>query len=171
MSRAPRPVSALPRKRAEPPRASIFRSRAEPRRASARTCGLGWAALSLLALSACAHTDQVESRLVELRALAQQARDHGAYRCAPEELARSEAHLEFAQRELEQGDPVRAREHLVLVSANAKAALRLSGDAGCTAASPSAPEARHHVGFRGELTNDTARLTKRRGSTKEHAAI
>jgi hypothetical protein len=130
-----------------------------------------WATLSLLGLLACAHTDQVESRVVALRVLTQRAREQGAYRCAPEELARSEAHLEFAQRELDQGNPVRAREHLVLVSANAKAALRLSSDAGCTAASPSAPEARHHVGRRGALTKNTAQRTKRRGSTKEHAAI
>jgi len=139
--------------------------------ARARGRPLGWASFSLLGLLACAHTAQLESRIVELRALTQRAREQGAYRCAPEELARSEAHLEFAQRELDQGDPARAREHLVLVSANAKAALRLSGDAGCTAISPSAPEARHQAGSRRGLTNNTARLTKRRGSTKEHAAI
>lgn len=144
---------------------------------SARRCA--W--LSTLSLLACAHAERgaspegalrpLETRVVELEALTREAREHGAYRCAPEELARSEAHLEFAKRELDQGDRGRAREHLVLVSANAKAALRLSGDAGCTAASPSAPEARRTVGASGELTNNTARLTKRRGSTKEHVAI
>jgi hypothetical protein len=136
----------------------------------------GCALLATLSLVACAHADRgasprLETRVIELEALTRQARELGAYRCAPEELARSEAHLEFAKSELEQGDRGRAREHLVLVSANAKAALRLSGDAGCTAASPSAPEARSTAGSRGELTNNTAQLTKRRGSTKEHVAI
>jgi len=163
MSWAPSPFLARARKN-RAPSPSFARVR------KSRVLGR-WASLFLLGLLACAHTHQVESRVVELRALTQRARDQGAYRCAPEELARSEAHLEFAQRELDQGNPVRAREHLVLVSANAKAALRLSSEADCTAASPSAPEARHHVGFRGALTKNTAQRTKRRGSTKEHAAI
>jgi hypothetical protein len=163
MMRAPSPFCARARKNRAP---RCFFARARKNAVLGR-----WLSLSLLGLLACAHTGQVESRLVELRALTQRARDQGAYRCAPEELARSEAHLEFAQRELDQGDPVRAREHLVLVSANAKAALRLSSEAGCTAASPSAPEARLDLGLRGALTKNTAQLTERRGSTKEHAAI
>jgi hypothetical protein len=182
--------SAL-RLHAEAARASIsVRSRADEPHAStarARRTGALWLCMSLstFELWACAHANvdaslaraergaspRLETQVAELEALTREAREHGAYRCAPEELARSEAHLEFAKRELDQGDRSRAREHLVLVSANARAALRLSGDAGCTAPSPSAPEARSRVGSRGELTNNTARLTQRRGSTKEHVAI
>lgn len=131
---------------------------------------LGALTLSLGGFS-CAHAQALDARVHQLRALTQEARDQGAYRCAPEELARSEAHLEFAAQELEQGDGARAREHLTLARANAQAALRLSTDARCAAASPSAPEARARARSQGDLTHNTAHLTTRRGSTKEHAAI
>ena len=41
------------------------------------------------------------------------AREAGAYRCAPRELAIAEANLEFLQNELDQGNSVRASEHKV----------------------------------------------------------
>jgi len=152
-------------------------------RPGARVPTLGSCLLMLLCLPGCAGTQRLETRLSELRTLTHKARAQGAYRCAPEELAQSEAQLEFAARELDQGDPARAREHLVLAASNAKAALHLSADAACSAPSPSAPEAHHlsnaraiaavscAVGPRSALTNHAARPMKRPGSTKEHAAI
>jgi hypothetical protein len=122
-------------------------------------------------LPACAAPQRLDGRLSALRALTEKARARGAYRCAPEELAQSEAQLDFASRELDLGDVVRAREHLVLADANAKAALRLSEAAACAARPTSAPEARLRVAPLGELTKYAARLMARLGSTKEHAAI
>lgn len=126
---------------------------------------------ALLALSAaaalgtaCAHVDQLDAQLHQLQGVASQARTRGAYRCAPEELAEAEAQLEFAAGELREGDPTRAREHLILAQANANAALRLSAGPACTPRSyaPEAVRAQPSI---------TAQRTLRCGSTKEHAAI
>ena len=46
---------------------------------------------------------QLESNVREVRAIAKEARDNGAYKCAPRELALAEANLEFASRELDRG--------------------------------------------------------------------
>jgi outer membrane protein OmpA-like peptidoglycan-associated protein len=69
---------------------------------------------------------QLESNVREVRVIAKEARDHGAYRCAPRELALAETHVEFASRELDQGDYFRAREHVQVADRNARAAYRLS---------------------------------------------
>ncbi|MDB4977470.1 MAG: OmpA/MotB domain protein [Myxococcaceae bacterium] len=116
--------------------------------------------------ASCVHAHGLDAKLVELSTLTRQAREHGAYRCAPEELAQAEAQLEFARHELREGDSPRAREHLVLAHANARAALRLSATASCTAPRSYAPEA-----IRNEASMITTQLTLHRGSTKEHAAI
>ncbi len=101
-----------------------------------------WCVWPLLTLLACAHTRQLDQQIQSLRGLTQRAREQGAYRCAPEELALSDAHVQFAIIELAEGDPARAREHLVLANANARAALRLSADETCSAkVSPLAPGA------------------------------
>ena len=83
----------------------------------------------LACVVACTEPGQLAQSLDDLSTLTARARERGAYRCAPEELALSEAHLEFARHELEQGHAARAREHLVLARANASAALRLSSGA------------------------------------------
>ncbi|MDB4987150.1 MAG: Flagellar motor rotation protein MotB [Myxococcaceae bacterium] len=118
------------------------------------------------ALAACGHVRQLDTRVQQLSELTRQARERGAYRCAPEELAEAEAQLEFATRELREGDQPRAREHLILAHANASAALRLSAAAACRATRSYAPEA-----VRNEASMITTQLELRRGSTKEHAAI
>ncbi len=58
--------------------------------------------------------------------IAKQAKDNGAIRCAPRELAMAEAHLEFAMIEMEQGVMSRANYHLALGAVNAQAAYDLS---------------------------------------------
>ena len=69
---------------------------------------------------------QLESNVREVRTIAKEARDHGAYRCAPRELALAETHVEFASRELDQGDYFRARDHVEIADRNARAAYKLS---------------------------------------------
>ncbi len=126
-----------------------------------------------------------------LRGRAQEARAHGAYHCAPEELARSDAHLQFAAIELAEGNPARAQEHLVLADANARAALWLSADVRCPAARPQGarlqPRSRASLALmqRGRahepivvinarvraLSNDAGQPSRRRRSSRKHAAI
>jgi OOP family OmpA-OmpF porin len=62
----------------------------------------------------------------DVRQQAQAARDNGAMRCAPRQLAVADTNVEFADRELGEGDYFRAREHLHLAEDNAREALRLS---------------------------------------------
>lgn len=71
-----------------------------------------------------------------LRGVIKLARDKGAYRCAPGELALAESHAEFADQELDEGDYFRAKEHIRISDWNAREALRLSGSPHCTAVAP-----------------------------------
>lgn len=95
----------------------------------ARACAL----LACAAMAGCAsvRTLVAEQRAIEV--LASRARDRGAYRCAPEELALAVAHLELATHELDQGDLPRARDHLRIADLNARAAARLSTEQECGA--------------------------------------
>jgi outer membrane protein OmpA-like peptidoglycan-associated protein len=67
----------------------------------------------------------------QVRAIAKEAADNGAYKCAPRELALADTHLEFTQRELDQGDYFRAREHLAIADENARRAYKLSSRDRC----------------------------------------
>ena len=69
----------------------------------------------------CAGT-QLENNVREVRTIAKEARDNGAYKCAPRELALAETHVEFAEHELDQGDYFRARDHLHIADHNAREA-------------------------------------------------
>ena len=69
---------------------------------------------------------QLESNVREVRAIAKEARDNGAYKCAPRELALAESNVEFAAAELDQGDYFRARDHVQVADRNARAAYRMS---------------------------------------------
>lgn len=123
-----------------------------------------------LAVGGCAEARALDRELAALHTVANQARAHGAYHCAPEELALSDAHLAFAREELAQGDAVRAREHLVLARSNAHAALHASNEPSCThgRAENSAASPSHSVG---PSSDNSAQPWRRRGSTREHAAI
>jgi OOP family OmpA-OmpF porin len=68
----------------------------------------------------------VRKRLDTVRSIIRQARDNGAYRCAPRELALAESHADFTQTELQYGDYVRARQELAVASSHADQALALS---------------------------------------------
>jgi OmpA-OmpF porin, OOP family len=80
----------------------------------------------------CAGNDLAD-RAREVRVVLKNARDSGAYRCAPRELALGEAHADFAERELDQGDYFRARDHLQVADSNARQALAASPPERCAA--------------------------------------
>jgi outer membrane protein OmpA-like peptidoglycan-associated protein len=67
-------------------------------------------ALVLLLLS-CATGASLRKESETIRSQLDAARQAGAYRCAPRELAIAEAHLEFLEMELDQGNAVRAASH------------------------------------------------------------
>jgi outer membrane protein OmpA-like peptidoglycan-associated protein len=77
---------------------------------------------------------QLEKDVRLVRSITKEARDNGAYKCAPRELALAEAHLEFTTNELDQGDYFRARDHLQIANENARLAHRLSPVDKCLAA-------------------------------------
>jgi outer membrane protein OmpA-like peptidoglycan-associated protein len=84
------------------------------------------AALAAAVLAAGCAGSELEARARELHATLRTARAHGAYRCAPHELAVAEAQAEFADRALEAGDYFGAKEHLAVADGNAQQALRAS---------------------------------------------
>ncbi len=88
----------------------------------------------VLALTGCTQTHVIQGRIDGLKQIAEEARESGAYRCAPQELALALAETEFAQAELNQGDPTRALAHLTLAEPNARAALKLSPRSECSGA-------------------------------------
>jgi len=80
----------------------------------------------------CAGTELVaEAR--GIRGVVKTARERGAYRCAPGELALAEAHVEFAEQELSDGDYFKARDHLGIADWNAREAMRLASNPACRA--------------------------------------
>ncbi len=72
----------------------------------------------------------------QVRTIAKEARENGAYKCAPRELALADANVEFVDRELDQGDYFRARDHLRVADHNAREAYRLSPRARCVPPPP-----------------------------------
>ena len=104
------------------------------RRLSSLSCA-AW--LGLVVLPGCA--GQANSRLVAVRRTTVEARERGAYRCAPEELARAEAHAEFAKVELRAGELMRAESQLDL--SEHAAARALAGAQACLTVAPLPPSA------------------------------
>jgi outer membrane protein OmpA-like peptidoglycan-associated protein len=90
---------------------------------------------------------ELESNVREVRSIAKEARDNGAYKCAPRELALAETHVEFATNELEQGDYFRAREHVAIADRNARQAFRMSPRDRCVSAAPAKPGDRDRDGI------------------------
>jgi outer membrane protein OmpA-like peptidoglycan-associated protein len=73
----------------------------------------------------CAGTE-IDSRTEAARDVIKRARENGAYKCAPHELAMAESHADFAENELHEGDYYRARQELDVAEQNANEALRKS---------------------------------------------
>jgi outer membrane protein OmpA-like peptidoglycan-associated protein len=84
----------------------------------------------VLLLLGCAGQD-LAVRASGVRDSVQKARANGAYRCAPRPLALSEVNLEFAERELDQGEYFRALDYIEIAEANVREALRLAPVGGC----------------------------------------
>jgi OmpA-OmpF porin, OOP family len=97
-----------------------------------------------LSTSGCAGTE-MENSVREVRTIAKEARDNGAYQCAPRELALADTHIEFTERELQQGDYFRARDHLHVADHNAREAYRLSPRDKCVG--PNLPPDTDHDGI------------------------
>jgi OOP family OmpA-OmpF porin len=81
--------------------------------------------LAVLVLSACGGSE-LRGRADALHDVIQKARDNGAYKCAPAELARAESHVQFAELELDEGDYYRAKQELEVADVNANEAVRKS---------------------------------------------
>jgi len=77
---------------------------------------------------------QIAADVEIVRAQVTKARQNGARRCAPRELALAEVNAELVGTELGEGDYFRAREHLELAQANVREALLRSPPATCGAA-------------------------------------
>jgi OOP family OmpA-OmpF porin len=90
-----------------------------------------WLIVALL-IASCAGSDLKERTTTVERQIAE-ARDDGAQRCAPVELAMAESHNEFARTELSQGHYYPAKTELEIAEANAKAALEKSPRERCIA--------------------------------------
>ncbi len=80
----------------------------------------------LLVAAACSRGTVLRGRIDGVRDVMQQAERNGAYRCAPRELALAKANLQFAEADLDQGQPSRAEADFAVAEPNARAAFRLS---------------------------------------------
>jgi len=86
-------------------------------------------ACALVSSAACLTGPQVKSELKSVRNDVEKARASGAVKCMPRELALAEANADFADAELDEGNFIRANEHLSTAQENARKAL--DGSKGC----------------------------------------
>jgi outer membrane protein OmpA-like peptidoglycan-associated protein len=80
---------------------------------------------------ACGQGAVLQGRIAGTREIVDEAERNGARNCAPRELAVARANLEFAEREIAQGDPIRAQQHFDLAEPNARAALHMTDAERC----------------------------------------
>ena len=99
----------------------------------ARTAATATAAALLLTLSAGCAGSHLRSQVQVVAGVIKTARDNGAQRCAPVELALAESHNDFASVELDEGDYYRAKDELAVAQKNAYQAMRKSPPARCRA--------------------------------------
>ena len=90
-------------------------------------------ALALLCMVAACAGMQVRSQTGATDGLIVTARDHGAQRCAPVELAMAESNNDFAQHELDEGNYHEAKELAGIAERNAQLAIEKSPKDKCTA--------------------------------------
>jgi OmpA-OmpF porin, OOP family len=84
-------------------------------------------AAAVIFLQGCAGSD-LANQVDEVRERLAVAREKGAYRCAPRELAVGEANADFAERDFDKGDFFAARDYLAKAQVSSKEALRLAND-------------------------------------------
>jgi outer membrane protein OmpA-like peptidoglycan-associated protein len=92
---------------------------------------------ALACITGCA--SDMEARTRGIARIIRQARDNGAYRCAPRELAMAESHLEFAVTELHDGHYFPASRETATADENARRALELSPRGKCNPGAPPPP--------------------------------
>ena len=90
----------------------------------------------LLFLAAGCPGNDLRGRTNGIRDVIRQARQNGAYKCAPRELAMAESHLEFANTELDDGKYFPAKREVAVSEENAHRALELSPRARCNPPPP-----------------------------------
>ncbi len=91
----------------------------------ARTASAAVALGATLAAAGCAG-QRLRGRVEEVGQVIETARDRGAEKCAPVELATAEAHHQLAGVELKEGDYYRARAELAIAERAARDAVRFS---------------------------------------------
>src|SRR5207248_7378329 len=108
-----------PGRRRHRPRAEVGRARARPRQdpRARRGFAVTRGALLMIFLGACAGSE-LEARTSTVDEQIATARDDGAVRCAPVELAMAESHNEFAKTELRQGHYYPAKDQLAIAEDN-----------------------------------------------------
>ncbi|MEK6607622.1 MAG: OmpA family protein [Myxococcota bacterium] len=87
-------------------------------------------ALALSAALGCAGAE-LRGKSKGVRNVTAKARENGAYKCSPRELALAESNLEFTDTELDQGHYLDARDHLAIASENATRAYQNSPPERC----------------------------------------
>ena len=95
-------------------------------------------ALGVLCLAACAG-QQVRSQTATTESLLVTARENGAMRCAPVELALGESNNDFARHALDEGNYYDARRTATIAEKNAKLAIEKSPKDKCTDQAPKLP--------------------------------
>jgi OOP family OmpA-OmpF porin len=119
---------------------------------SGRGRGLGLAlglALALAGLAGCAGS-AVRSKTAATAKVIETARDNGAQRCAPVELAMAESHNDFANHALDEGNYYEARHEADVASINAQRAVEKSPRDRCVpraAVAPAGPRDRDGDGI------------------------
>ena len=81
----------------------------------------------------------LRDRADSVRAMIDKARENGAYRCAPHELAMAESHVEFATAELHAGNYFRAVDEVEIADDNARLAFAHSPPEKCNPKAPPPP--------------------------------
>ena len=85
----------------------------------------------LLGCAGCALSGRLHEQVQLIGKKVANARERGAYRCAPAELARAESHLEFLEYELDEGDYRRAEFHQRIALTNVEKALEITDPDRC----------------------------------------
>ncbi len=104
--------------------------------------------LVVLALVGCAGT-QVRSQTTSTDGLITTARDNGAQKCAPVELAMAESHNDYAQHALDEGNYYDAKREADVAETNAKLAIEKSPREKCVP--KKAPGDRDHDGITDDI--------------------
>jgi hypothetical protein len=94
------------------------------------------AALGLVIILCGCPGNDLRGRTSGIRDVIRQARDNGAYKCAPRELAMAESHLDFANADLDLGKYFPAKHQVAIAEENAHRALELSPKERCNPPPP-----------------------------------